>query len=395
MEKIDVILGGERGGGELSLVNSPPKGGTVSGLALAPEGHGLLVCRWREGEAPQILLVSDEGEGGETANELVAELAAILAEDATEGMGDVGSEEEGGGEVGKSFNDRVAFWRRREALDLRLARLTERMESGLLRDAIQLLTLPPSLPSSLLALVEGRAARAKWRVREGALHPICEALAAGRPLLPLRVSLADALSTSSGAALGEGVVNSLAKELNRRVEEGGGRGGEGVALMLLIDESLGSLPWESMPSLRHLPVCRLPSAARTQRSLEEQIARPPRVGVVGRPPECRVLQEPQFKPNAEALQAKEVYIYCGHGDGRRYLPAHELQKLSRCPATLLMGCSSGRIKLHGGMAPSGMALHYLHARCPALVANCEVAAFESYTHPTDRSVWGPGKIGMI
>ena len=34
-----------------------------------------------------------------------------------------------------------------------------------------------------------------------------------------------------------------------------------------------------------------------------------------------------------------------------------------------MGCSSGAIRPQGGLAPSGMALSYLHARCPALVAN--------------------------
>lgn len=34
-----------------------------------------------------------------------------------------------------------------------------------------------------------------------------------------------------------------------------------------------------------------------------------------------------------------------------------------------MGCSSGTLRPHGCLGPSGMALHYLHARCPLLVAN--------------------------
>ena len=45
-----------------------PEGCTVCGLALAPEGHGLLLCRWRKGEAPLVSLVAepppdDEAEG--------------------------------------------------------------------------------------------------------------------------------------------------------------------------------------------------------------------------------------------------------------------------------------------------------------------------------------------
>ena len=50
--------------------------------------------------------------------------------------------------------------------------------------------------------------------------------------------------------------------------------------------------------------------------------------------------------------------------------AEQLQRLhGDCAATFLMGCSSGALRQHGGLAPSGTPLHYLHARCPALVAN--------------------------
>ena len=63
-----------------------------------------------------------------------------------------------------------------------------------------------------------------------------------------------------------------------------------------------------------------------------------------------------------------MYLYCGHGDGRRYLPEEQLKKLPRCPATILMGCSSGVIRPQGSFAPSGMALSYLKANCPTLVA---------------------------
>ena len=34
-----------------------------------------------------------------------------------------------------------------------------------------------------------------------------------------------------------------------------------------------------------------------------------------------------------------------------------------------MGCSSGALHAHGDLAPSGMVLSYLRARCPALIGN--------------------------
>ena len=70
-----------------------------------------------------------------------------------------------------------------------------------------------------------------------------------------------------------------------------------------------------------------------------------------------------------ALGEKDLFVYCGHGDGRALLRGAELRELPRCAVSLLMGCSSGAMRPHGDLAPSGTPLHYMHARCPALVAN--------------------------
>jgi separase len=101
--------------------------------------------------------------------------------------------------------------------------------------------------------------------------------------------------------------------------------------------------------------------ARTQATFETAFAEPPWEGVAGRPPPTDAVRE--------AVQRRDLYVYCGHGDGGQYLPAGELERLPRCSAALLMGCSSGALRAHGRFAPSGMALSYLRARCPALVAN--------------------------
>lgn len=73
---------------------------------------------------------------------------------------------------------------------------------------------------------------------------------------------------------------------------------------------------------------------------------------------------------ASALQSRELFVYCGHGGGEQYIPPARLRGLPRCAASLLMGCSSGRLRDQGGYyEPSGIVLAYLLAGCPAAVAN--------------------------
>lgn len=99
---------------------------------------------------------------------------------------------------------------------------------------------------------------------------------------------------------------------------------------------------------------------------------------------------------AHALQSKELFVYCGHGGGEQYIPTAKLRGLPRCAASLLMGCSSGRLRgggqtsflslsssssssgggkkarqqrYHYYYEPTGVVLAYLLAGCPAAVAN--------------------------
>lgn len=47
---------------------------------------------------------------------------------------------------------------------------------------------------------------------------------------------------------------------------------------------------------------------------------------------------------------------------------HEIEKLDKCSATFLMGCSSGSLWLKGCYIPEGIPLSYLLAGSPAIVA---------------------------
>ncbi|KAL6180528.1 hypothetical protein ACLB2K_047190 [Fragaria x ananassa] len=78
---------------------------------------------------------------------------------------------------------------------------------------------------------------------------------------------------------------------------------------------------------------------------------------------------PPAEELAVALKSHDLFMYFGHGSGTQYIPRREIQKLERCAATLLMGCSSGSLKLNGCYVLQGTPLSYLLAGSPVVVAN--------------------------
>lgn len=53
---------------------------------------------------------------------------------------------------------------------------------------------------------------------------------------------------------------------------------------------------------------------------------------------------PSAEELAQALRREDLFVYCGHGGGEQYLAPSKLRSLPRCAASLLMGCSSGRLR---------------------------------------------------
>lgn len=84
-------------------------------------------------------------------------------------------------------------------------------------------------------------------------------------------------------------------------------------------------------------------------------------GITGNAP-----TQEQFR---SALTDHDLFIYFGHGTGREFLQGDDIQRLDCQAVTLLMGCSSGKLQVGGECEPRGMALNYLLAGCPAIVAN--------------------------
>ncbi|XP_061337166.1 separase [Gastrolobium bilobum] len=175
------------------------------------------------------------------------------------------------------------------------------------------------------------------------------------------------------------------------------------AIILVLDNEVQMLPWENLPILRNQEVYRMPSVSSISAVLDKVGNHQELVGRTLAPfpsidpldafyllnpdgdlggtqnefenyfrvqsLEGKAGSKPTVKELASALESHDLFIYFGHGSGAQYIPRHEIQKLEKCAATLLMGCSSGSLTLHGNYAPQGIPLSYLLAGSPAIIAN--------------------------
>lgn len=100
----------------------------------------------------------------------------------------------------------------------------------------------------------------------------------------------------------------------------------------------------------------------TQNNFEDKLQSLPRwVGITQRSP-----SEAEFSSH---LSEHPLFLYFGHGSGGQYVRARTIKKLNKCAVTLLMGCSSGALTECGKFEPYGTPINYMHAGCPALLAN--------------------------
>uniref|UniRef100_K3WBB2 separase n=1 Tax=Globisporangium ultimum (strain ATCC 200006 / CBS 805.95 / DAOM BR144) TaxID=431595 RepID=K3WBB2_GLOUD len=84
-------------------------------------------------------------------------------------------------------------------------------------------------------------------------------------------------------------------------------------------------------------------------------------GIVGRAPELEEMRA--------YLLESDLFIYCGHGSGEKYIHRDKILELKDgCSAALLFGCSSGRLEREGIFGPDGPVLSYLRAGSPAVLA---------------------------
>ncbi|RAL12784.1 separin [Aspergillus homomorphus CBS 101889] len=169
--------------------------------------------------------------------------------------------------------------------------------------------------------------------------------------------------------------------------------------VLVLDKSLHMFPWESLPCLQGLPVCRVPSLeCLRDRILQFQTERADRkhdfgvdskngTYILNPTGDLQTTQgtfekellglehwkgiskrEPTEEEFRQGLESKSLFLYFGHGSGAQYIRGRTIKRLERCAITFLMGCSSGALTEAGEYEPYGTPMNYLHAGSPALVA---------------------------
>lgn len=167
-------------------------------------------------------------------------------------------------------------------------------------------------------------------------------------------------------------------------------------IILILDKHLQMIPWENISCLKSRSVSRMPSVSflrdyiyihgpvngsvdvdssslyyvlnpgqdlkHTQREFEEMLLKEEKwTGKIAEaPPESDMVQ---------ALKAKDIFMYFGHGGAEQFIQGHKIRNLPRCATALLLGCSSGRLHQAGEFDSWGTVMNYLIAGSPAVVAN--------------------------
>ncbi|VEU20801.1 DEKNAAC101730 [Brettanomyces naardenensis] len=166
-------------------------------------------------------------------------------------------------------------------------------------------------------------------------------------------------------------------------------------IVLVISGECIKLPWESIPCLQGKSVSRMPSLGLLAeylckfKGLINTGVTPGNGFYVLNPAGDLNKTESRFRSKFEAmagwsgisgrkpaeseilngLQESDLYFYAGHGGGEQYVRSKSIRAASRLPPSLLMGCSSGYLRLNGIFHPYGIVYHYLTAKCPMVLVN--------------------------
>ncbi|KAL4918001.1 peptidase family C50-domain-containing protein [Aspergillus aurantiobrunneus] len=166
--------------------------------------------------------------------------------------------------------------------------------------------------------------------------------------------------------------------------------------VLVLDKSLHLFPWESLPCLQGLPVCRVPSLEclrervlqfRSQKKTNLGIDRRKGTYILNPAGDLQTTQgtfetdlsnlkgwtgivnrQPSEEEFKDGLESNSLFLYFGHGSGAQYIRGRTVKRLGQCAVTFLMGCSSGTFTEAGEYEPYGTPMNYLQAGSPALVA---------------------------
>ncbi|KAL1767384.1 separin [Sigmodon hispidus] len=289
--------------------------------------------------------------------------------------------------------EKQAWWTGRLALDQRMEELITSLEEHVLGCWRGLL-----LPSSTDPGPAQEASRLQELLQEcGWEYP-------DSTLLKVILSGAETLTNQDVQTLAFGLCPAQPERARVLLSEAVGRVQSQAAprnqhLVLVLDKDLQKLPWENMPSLRALPVTRLPSfhfllsySITKEAGASSVLNRgvdPQNTFYVLNPHSNLSSTEERFRasfsseagwkgvigevPSLEQVQAAltehDLYIYAGHGAGARFLDGQAVLRLSCRAVALLFGCSSAALAVHGNLEGAGIVLKYIMAGCPLFLGN--------------------------
>ncbi|KAJ7999129.1 hypothetical protein DPEC_G00212200 [Dallia pectoralis] len=289
-----------------------------------------------------------------------------------------------------SLSDKAKWWESRRCLDARIERMLEEMQKllGCWCGLLKPWTSDPELSV--------QAKRLQKTLSGWGAQPSEE-------MLKALLSASSMLSQSQLQWFAQGVCAERAKECVDLLRTASAVLAEGSDpqghVVLILDKYLQKLPWESMSCLRSCSVTRMPSLHSLLGHCALQQSNPGCVLNKGVDPKqvfyvlnpnanlentedrfrqwftsepgwhgvCGVAPDPVQL--LEAVTAKDLYIYVGHGAGARFLDGHKILKQEMRAASLLFGCSSAALAVRGELEGTGIILNYLMAGCPFVLGN--------------------------
>ncbi|KFY46711.1 hypothetical protein V495_02284 [Pseudogymnoascus sp. VKM F-4514 (FW-929)] len=407
-----------------------PSAWKVVSVMLSESRDELVLAKFEAGHSPFILRVPLERNSSRDADEEVfgfdqgkAELHEII---------DLANSSAHGGRDVSTREGKVAWWAERDELNVRLKELLENVEKVWLggfkgifsqhtRQPDLLARFQKSFQNTLDKYLPSRQRTNKRkkaspgitldpRILElfvGLGDPFSEDCDLDEPLTDLLYFVVDILqfhgerNAYDEIDFDSMVLDTLdALRCYHQAVAGAGIPTEQTHTVLILDKSLHSLPWESLPCMEGQAVSRLPSmGCLRDRILSQQkkaaVEGQPEGTYISRSKGSYVLnpgqdlkktqatfqkglqklddwssvveREPTETELKDMLASDDLYLYFGHGSGAQYIRSKTIKKLETCATTFLMGCSSATLVDVGEFMPYGPPMSYMIAGAPAVV----------------------------
>nr|XP_039268932.1 uncharacterized protein LOC120343948 [Styela clava] len=168
-------------------------------------------------------------------------------------------------------------------------------------------------------------------------------------------------------------------------------------VILILDKDVQLLPWEVTVQLQGESVTRLPSADLLKlqlhllNSAENNVAKKgvnlkdvsyilnPNGDLVKSEERYKdwfqgmkswkgiVSREPRQKEWISSITEFDLFIFCGHGSGTKYVSSTDFRNIKTRAAALLMGCGSAKLDQPGVFEPGGIVINYLMTGSPCIL----------------------------